>query len=213
MVLTSFRWHFLERHVYDAALFRLGYDHTRHGWDIIFERPIRAKGWTRLARRKWLRDDDVPRQSGEIRRQGRGNGFAAEMIQAYPEAKVVLNTRRDLDPWMGSMQESLVAVNRNWSMYILFWFDRALWWVWHVYERLLWPGLFRCIDSREGFVDAVTAKGIWVYREHCNMVGGMVPKDRLLEWTVKEGWEPLCEFLGKDVPDEPFPQVNAKSKG
>lgn len=23
-----------------------------------------------------------------------------------------------------------------------------------------------------------------------------------------DGWEPLCEFLGKPVPDEPFPWVN-----
>jgi hypothetical protein len=25
---------------------------------------------------------------------------------------------------------------------------------------------------------------------------------------VQEGWEPLCHFLGVDVPDEPFPHVN-----
>jgi hypothetical protein len=36
----------------------------------------------------------------------------------------------------------------------------------------------------------------------------MVPRDRLLEWTVKDGWEPLCEFLGKPVPNEPFPHKN-----
>ena len=37
----------------------------------------------------------------------------------------------------------------------------------------------------------------------------MVPKDRLLEYEVKEGWEPLCQFLGKEVPlDEGFPNVN-----
>lgn len=41
------------------------------------------------------------------------------------------------------------------------------------------------------------------------MIRGLVPKERLLEWNVKDGWEPLCEFLGKPVPDEPFPHVNA----
>lgn len=40
------------------------------------------------------------------------------------------------------------------------------------------------------------------------MVRGMVPKDRLLEWSVDDGWEPLCEFLGKPVPEEPFPHTN-----
>lgn len=45
------------------------------------------------------------------------------------------------------------------------------------------------------------------------MIRGLVPKERLLEWTVLEGWEPLCEFLDKEVPDEPFPHINTKDKG
>jgi hypothetical protein len=40
------------------------------------------------------------------------------------------------------------------------------------------------------------------------MIRGLVPKDRLLEWTVHDGWAPLCEFLGKPIPEEPFPHVN-----
>jgi len=35
-----------------------------------------------------------------------------------------------------------------------------------------------------------------------------VPADRLLVWQVKEGWGPLCQFLGVPVPDLPFPNVN-----
>jgi hypothetical protein len=30
----------------------------------------------------------------------------------------------------------------------------------------------------------------------------------LLLFDVREGWAPLCAFLGRPVPDEPFPQVN-----
>ena len=40
-----------------------------------------------------------------------------------------------------------------------------------------------------------------------------MPKDRLLEWSAADGWGPLCEFLDKDVPKEPFPHVNTKDKG
>lgn len=25
---------------------------------------------------------------------------------------------------------------------------------------------------------------------------------------MKDGWRPLCEFLGKEVPTKPFPRVN-----
>ena len=28
-------------------------------------------------------------------------------------------------------------------------------------------------------------------------------------FDVKEGWSPLCAFLNKPIPDEPFPNVNA----
>jgi hypothetical protein len=35
-----------------------------------------------------------------------------------------------------------------------------------------------------------------------------VPADRLLVWSVADGWEPLCEFLEVRVPDTPFPHLN-----
>lgn len=44
------------------------------------------------------------------------------------------------------------------------------------------------------------------------MIRGLVPKERLLEWSVEDGWEPLCSFLGKPVPKEPFPNVNSAAK-
>ena len=44
--------------------------------------------------------------------------------------------------------------------------------------------------------------------DHNAHVRKVVPKDRLLEWQVTEGWEPLCQFLGKPAPDTPFPRIN-----
>jgi len=35
-----------------------------------------------------------------------------------------------------------------------------------------------------------------------------VPADRLLVHSAKEGWAPLCEFLGLPIPDGPYPRVN-----
>ncbi|CAK8689030.1 unnamed protein product [Clavelina lepadiformis] len=34
------------------------------------------------------------------------------------------------------------------------------------------------------------------------------PKDRLLVYNVKEGWGPLCKFLGKEIPNKEFPHEN-----
>src|SRR5579875_197825 len=39
-------------------------------------------------------------------------------------------------------------------------------------------------------------------------VRASVPADRLLVWSVADGWAPLCEFLEVPVPDSPFPRVN-----
>ena len=46
------------------------------------------------------------------------------------------------------------------------------------------------------------------YEAHNAQVKAHVPADRLLVFNVKEGWAPLCAFLGKQVPNEPFPFVN-----
>lgn len=43
------------------------------------------------------------------------------------------------------------------------------------------------------------------YEAQIRRVKEIVPEERLLVWNIKDGWEPLCEFLGKPVPDEPIP--------
>lgn len=54
----------------------------------------------------------------------------------------------------------------------------------------------------------IVGNGKWIYREHCDMIRGLVPKERLLEWSVEQSWEPICRFLQKEVPDEAFPKRN-----
>jgi len=49
------------------------------------------------------------------------------------------------------------------------------------------------------------------YLEHNSRVKALIPRDQLLVYNVKQGWKPLCEFLGVDVPDVPFPRLNVKS--
>ena len=35
-----------------------------------------------------------------------------------------------------------------------------------------------------------------------------VPKEKLLIFSVKEGWGPLCKFLDAPIPEVPFPNTN-----
>lgn len=80
------------------ALLRLGYDYTCHGWDLMFEEPHHMQGWVRLGRKKWFgaRDGDCHLSAAEIDEllghcvavtDVASSCFAAEMIEAYPDAR------------------------------------------------------------------------------------------------------------------------------
>jgi hypothetical protein len=48
------------------------------------------------------------------------------------------------------------------------------------------------------------------YEAHNRRVREVIPPDQLLEYSVKEGWKPLCDFLEiEDCPTTPFPKSNS----
>lgn len=59
----------------------------------------------------------------------------------------------------------------------------------------------------EGFSDRDHAIG--VFNQHIENVKSSVPADNLLVFDVREGWAPLCAFLGVDTPDMDFPKTNS----
>lgn len=50
------------------------------------------------------------------------------------------------------------------------------------------------------------------YRMHTEYVKSVVPKEDLLIWNVKQGWAPLCDFLGHKIPECPLPRENMKGE-
>ena len=62
----------------------------------------------------------------------------------------------------------------------------------------------RVFDGR--FTDPVHAKQAFL--DYIDQVKQDVPAEQLLVFQVADGWEPLCDFLGCEVPDGPFPHVN-----
>ena len=68
---------------------------------------------------------------------------------------------------------------------------------------LIWEGTF------DGRFKEDKEYAFQKFDEHYDAVRSTIPKDQLLEFdATKDGWGPLCEFLGVDVPDEPFPHLN-----
>lgn len=66
---------------------------------------------------------------------------------------------------------------------------------------MLWNNMFDgCFDHENC---------IRVFNQHNATVQQLVPPERLLVFQVAEGWEPLCRFLGCEIPSEmPFPHLN-----
>jgi hypothetical protein len=58
--------------------------------------------------------------------------------------------------------------------------------------------------------DAAHAKA--VYRRHVAAVTAGLPADRLLVFNVAEGWAPLCRFLDRPIPSQPFPRSNSREE-
>ena len=59
-----------------------------------------------------------------------------------------------------------------------------------------------------GAVEAGEDVAVEFYNTWKDAVIAEVTKDRLLIFQVKDGWNPLCEFLGVGSPSSQFPRMN-----
>lgn len=125
-----------------------------------------------------------------------------ELVAAYPDAKFILTLRDSEAIWWRSWSESVGIV-----------FDTETW-RYRIFRCLTFPVHFlRRIDAMSQEVNKRLRRdwgsiGPHIYSQHNQRVRELVPKDRLLEYNIKEGWEPLCRYLGVEVPDQPFPRLN-----
>jgi hypothetical protein len=77
------------------------------------------------------------------------------------------------------------------------------------WQRRPWPQsivqqVFRTFLGGDDFPKS----GTKIMEEHIATVPKLTPAERFLEFDVKEGWAPLCQFLGKEVPETDFPRLN-----
>lgn len=128
--------------------------------------------------------------------------FAAELMQYYPDAKIVL-VERDIDSW-----------NKSWSDFLENSFNPVFPMLAkldpYFMGRIVGVGVSG-VDKQVGSAKtlaAARARSKEEYQKHYALVRSLAPKNTLLEYRLTDGWEPLCRFLGKEVPDVPFPHVN-----
>ena len=77
-------------------------------------------------------------------------------------------------------------------------------------QNIFWVKIF-FFGILSGLFDAIEQgkeASIKYYTDSISEVKNVVPKEKLLVFSVKEGWEPLCKFLDLPMPIESFPQTN-----
>ena len=183
-----------------AGLERLGFSKCHH-MEEVGKNPESASFWQDASQRKVANepiDWSVPLGGYKAAVDWPSCAFYKELMDAYPDAKVILTTR-DPESWYTSVTGTIYGTNQVEEdaipppMRPLFKMVRAV----------VWKGTFN-----GKFEDKAYA--IDVFNAHIEEVKRVVPAEKLLVYSVKEGWEPLGEFLGVSVPDEPFPHLNEK---
>ena len=114
------------------------------------------------------------------------------LMARYPEAKIILS-RRDAGRWFTSVNETILNPEANAKI--------AGSEMGPMLERNIWRLFDGRLDDREHMMAC--------FEKHCAEVMAGVPRDRLLVFEARDGWGPLCGFLGVDEPGEPYPHANS----
>jgi len=172
------------------ALNMLGFGPCHHMFEVT-ENPVMRTRWRAL-----MAGDDAPDWDALF------EGYAScvdwpgvlywrELIDVFPEAKVVL-TWRTPDSWWASYEKTLLQ-------YYLHTDDHA-------------SVGYRAMDRQFGAKAADRDFVIGRYNANVAAALAEVPPDRLVLHRLGDGWGPLCAGLGVPVPDEPYPNSNSAAE-
>jgi hypothetical protein len=182
------------------ALEKLGFGPCHHMAEI-FQHPEEVPLWTRAFNEDGIDWDEV--LAGYNSATDAPSCFAfPELAARYPKAKVILSIRSAESWWKSASATVMQAGNRNSqgapapppSMLAMF-------------ESL---GKFMARHNRPHVdpMNATPETSMAAFNAHNERVRRIVPAERLLVFEAKQGWEPLCKFLGVPIPEIPYPRIN-----
>ena len=131
--------------------------------------------------------------------------FADQLIKASGYAKVVI-VQRDFESWWPSCRSELLdTLFSPMAKVAVFLLEHVMGIRSGPTMRKVHFGFFGAKD-RAGIEANVRA----AYDAYYRRIREMAPPERRLEYSMGDGWEPLCAFLGKEVPNVPFPRMNER---
>ena len=135
--------------------------------------------------------------------------FWEKFLEWNPDAKVILSVRDSPEAWAVSARNTIFAVPEGRI-------EAAKKWI---FKNCVAPLVSRIRHMHYIFGIFNRAHGVQptdpntdlakMYEDWNASVIAKVPSEKLLIFNVKEGWEPLCEFLGVAVPEQEFPRTNS----
>lgn len=124
--------------------------------------------------------------------------FFRELYEAFPDAKYVL-TVRSAESWAESFGATIYT--------LLSQADKA------PPAMRDWLAMCSAILERTGFPPGLDKAALMTgFETHNQAVRDTIPANQLLEFDVKQGWGPLCTFLGVPMRDAPFPRTNNREE-
>uniref|UniRef100_A0A7S1BC41 Sulfotransferase domain-containing protein n=1 Tax=Corethron hystrix TaxID=216773 RepID=A0A7S1BC41_9STRA len=142
------------------------------------------------------------------------------LFDLYPNARVIHTERKDAEQWHNSVSNS-ICIQDSKSFRIMEVIGFFVPTIRRVRNQII-PHLFAMVmfGSAQPIEVSKISKDFCLgrkeemiahYHAHNARIKTTVPKKRLLVITNhKQGWEPICNFLGKEIPDVPYPHLNKR---
>ena len=182
-------------HSLKLALERLGFGPTYHMEEVVKDVSKHLPGWQNATDGR--PDFDAVFQGYNSAVDWPTASFWRELAETYPDAKFVISNR-DAESWYESYSETIHKRLQG--------ADQAP----PAMQPLM--NMIKAVIAKAGFSgSADRGEMIDAYNTH---VGAVKEKlcDRLMVFDYRDGWAPLCAFLGCAVPDEPFPRSNDRQE-
>ncbi|WP_420458120.1 sulfotransferase family protein [Neolewinella sp.] len=132
------------------------------------------------------------------------------ILRHYPRAKCIL-TVRDEASWYTSARATILdaepSLGGKIRMSLKLPFSRRQR---QLLEVAQLAGSFWQLDAEDEVVRR--ARAIQFFHDWNARIQATVPSERLLVFNVRQGWEPLCTFLGVPVPAAAFPRSNGRGE-
>ena len=179
-----------------SALETLGYDKCHHMIEVI-RQPGEADKWLQAIDAETV-DWDNLLAGYQATVDWPACHFYKSLADYYPQAKVLLSVR-DPQQWFESISATTLRVIR-----------KAMAAAGSQEQKNL--GTELVVKAAFGGEIDDPEHGIKMFNQHTKAVIDAIDPERLLVFDVRQGWEPLCEFLDKPVPTTDFPRVNSRDE-